>query len=189
MPFSLSAFGVASFSLRRSCADDCLHVRKAFSMWTDPEGVGKPMTTLPVYDLSIDQRRTGSVEVLLVGRGNFEVAVKSSSPDVAFTSVSLLSEQTRDVMDWERCPRWTMQATGDFLRHARSPLSCAILRVEYRAAERAPDDDRFVIKCRSERVCNTDWMSVFRSEPPIVCRCQHCRPDRGNSFDHQNAAF
>jgi hypothetical protein len=169
MPFSLSASGVASFSLRRSCADDCRQVQNAFNVWTDPEGFSKPLITLPVYNLVIDQRRAGSVELLLVGRGTFEVTVKSSSPDVAFTSVSLLPEGTRDVMYWERCPRWTMQATGGVFSGTHSPLSCAVLRIEYTPAEQAPDDDRFVIKCRSEQVCKTDWMSVFRSEPPIRC--------------------
>lgn len=172
MPLSCSASGVASFSLRCSCIKDRVHNHQAFSIWTAPQGFNKPQNAMPVYVMRVDERRANSDDFLLVGRGSFEVLVELSRPDVAIASATLLPEGTRDVMHWECSPEWmTIGTDDDLLCYAGPPSSTAILRVEYGPAERAehaPDDDRFVIKRHSERVCNTNFLYIYRLEPLIA---------------------
>jgi hypothetical protein len=163
MPFSLCTSGHASFALRRCCIDDNGCTREKFSVWTDTEGFGKPQTTMPIYEISIDQ---GSRDILLVGGGSFEVMVKISRPSAAIAAVCLLPEETHDVMHWEWAPKWTTQATHAVFDHSKSSASAAILHVECRHAERAAPlkDTCFVISRRSEQVCDAPFLSIFRSE-------------------------
>ena len=167
MPLSLRTARLASFSLRQCALEDQTQVGERFSVWTDPEGFGKPLTTIPIYELILDRCRAGSTDLLLIGKGDSKVMVRSSRPDVEITSVSLLPERTHDVMHWERDPKWMTRATdGRVLEGADSPSSVVILHVEYRPTGRAaPVDDCFVVERQSEQYCEDAFLYIFRSEP------------------------